>query len=133
MQVTLGLPRLIEIFDARRTPSTPAMEIYLEKDHNNEKDAKVIAEKIQEIKLKDIIKEIKINFSDKRIEAVVDNDAVKRVHSSIETIVKKLNESGKIGSNCRASGNSIIINTKDLNFKEIYKLKEKVKVHKFQE
>ena len=127
MQVTLGLPRLIEIFDARRTPSTPTMEIYLEKEYNNEKDAKIIAEKIQEIKLKDIIKEIKINFSDKRIEAIVDNDAVKRVHSSIETIVKKLNESGKIGSNCRASGNSIIINTKDLNFKEIYKLKEKVK------
>ncbi|MDD5193097.1 MAG: DNA-directed RNA polymerase subunit A' [Candidatus Nanoarchaeia archaeon] len=127
MQVTLGLPRLIEIFDARRTPSTPAMEIYLEKEYNNEKDAKVIAEKIQEIKLKDIIKEIKINFSDKRIEALIDSDAVKRVHSSVETIVKKLNESGKIESNCKASGNSITISTKDMNFKEIYKLKEKIK------
>src|SRR3989344_2734672 len=28
MQTTLGLPRLIEIFDARKTPSTPLMEIY---------------------------------------------------------------------------------------------------------
>jgi DNA-directed RNA polymerase beta' subunit len=36
-QVTSGLPRLIEIFDARRTPSTPTMEIYLEKEYNNEK------------------------------------------------------------------------------------------------
>src|SRR3989344_7089442 len=29
MNVTVGLPRLIEIFDARKEPSTPIMEIYL--------------------------------------------------------------------------------------------------------
>jgi DNA-directed RNA polymerase subunit A" len=32
MNVTLGLPRLIEIVDARRVPSTPIMEIHLRKD-----------------------------------------------------------------------------------------------------
>ena len=31
--VTLGLPRLIEIVDARRTPSTPIMSIYLDQEH----------------------------------------------------------------------------------------------------
>ena len=29
LNVTLGLPRLIEIFDARKEPSTPRMDIYL--------------------------------------------------------------------------------------------------------
>ncbi len=124
MQVTLGLPRLIEIFDARRTPSTPEMQIYLDKEHNNEKDARIIAEKIQEIKLKDIAKEIKINFAEKKIEAVVDNEAVKRVHSSIETISDRLKEKGH---KCKVSGNSIVFSEKDLNFKQIYKLKEKIK------
>ena len=127
MQITSGLPRLIEIFDARRNPSTPEMEIYLEKDSNNEKDAKTIAEKIQEVKLKDIIKEIKINFAEKKIEAIIDNDAVKRVHSSVETIVKRLNDEGKVGKGAKAHGNSIILTGKELNFKEIYKLKEKLK------
>ncbi|VVB77608.1 DNA-directed RNA polymerase subunit A' [uncultured archaeon] len=125
-QVTSGLPRLIEIFDARRTPSTPTMEIYLDKDHNNEKDAKIIAEKIQEVTLKDIVKEIKINFADKKIEAVIDADAVKRVHSSVETIANRLKEL-KLGKNCKANGNMIVFNEKELNFKDIYKLKEKVK------
>ena len=124
MQVTLGLPRLIEIFDARRTPSTPEMQIYLDKEHNNEKDARTIAEKIQELKLKDIAKEIKINFSEKRIEAVVDNEAVRRVHSSTETISERLKEKGH---KCKVSGNSIIFSEKDLDFKQIYKLKEKIK------
>jgi len=127
MQVTSGLPRLIEIFDARRTPSTPEMEIYLKKSFNNEKDAKTIAEKIREVKLRNIIREIRINFSDKKIEAVVDNEAIKRAHSSIETIVKKLNETSKFSKKCRVKGNSIIFDATDLDFKEIYKLKEKIK------
>jgi DNA-directed RNA polymerase subunit A' len=124
MQVSSGLPRLIEIFDARRVPSTPEMEIYLDREHNNKKDAKIIAEKIQEVKLKDIIKEIKINFSDKKIEAVIDNEAVKRVHASIETIVKRLKDKG---NNCKSNGSSLIFSEADLDFKKIYKLKEKIK------
>jgi DNA-directed RNA polymerase subunit A'' len=36
--VTLGLPRLIEIVDARRTPSTPIMTIYLDKEHRKSKE-----------------------------------------------------------------------------------------------
>ncbi|MBR9706011.1 DNA-directed RNA polymerase subunit A' [Candidatus Pacearchaeota archaeon] len=127
MQVTSGLPRLIEIFDARRTPSTPAMDIYLDKDHSNEKDAKVIAEKIQEVKLQDIAQEIKINFSEKRIEAVIDTHALKRVHSSIENIAKRLNENKRLSSSCKAKGNSLIFSEKEKNFKQIYKLKEKIK------
>jgi DNA-directed RNA polymerase subunit A' len=35
--VTLGLPRLIEIVDARRTPSTPIMSVYLDKEHRKSK------------------------------------------------------------------------------------------------
>jgi DNA-directed RNA polymerase subunit A' len=127
MAVTSGLPRLIEIFDARRTPSTPSMEIYLDKEHNNEKDSKIIAEKIQEVKVKDIVKEIKINFADKKIEAITDSDSIKRVHTSIDTIASRLNEEGKFGKDCKVNSNTLIFNQKDLNFKEIYKLKEKIK------
>ncbi len=36
--VTLGLPRLIEIVDARRSPSTPIMTIYLDKNHRKSKE-----------------------------------------------------------------------------------------------
>ncbi len=124
MQVSSGLPRLIEIFDARRVPSTPEMEIYLDKEYNNKKDTKILAEKIQEVKLEDIIKEIKINFSDKKIEAVIDHEGIKRVHSSVETIVKRLNDKGH---SCKAQGGSIIFSAEDLDFKKIYKLKEKIK------
>ncbi len=124
MQVTTGLPRLIEIFDARRTPSTPEMEIYLEKEFNNEKEARIIAEKIQDIRLKDIVQEIKINFSEKKIEAEADNSAVKRIHSSIESISKRMAEKGFVS---KVHGNRIIFEGKEMSFKDLYKYKEKIK------
>jgi len=39
--VTLGLPRLIEIVDARRIPSTPIMTIYLTGEHRKSREAAV--------------------------------------------------------------------------------------------
>ena len=39
--VTLGLPRLIEIVDARRIPSTPIMTIYLKGEHAKSKEGAV--------------------------------------------------------------------------------------------
>jgi DNA-directed RNA polymerase subunit A' len=127
MQVTSGLPRLIEIFDARRSPSTPEMEIYLNKDYNNEKNARVLAEKIKQVSLKDIVKELKINFSDKKIEALIDKELIRRVHHSAETIIKNLNEDKKLGTSCKLKGDIIVFEGNDMDFKEIYKLKEKIK------
>ncbi len=39
MNVTLGLPRLIELVDARRVPSTPMMTVHVDKKLKNERDA----------------------------------------------------------------------------------------------
>ena len=46
MNVTLGLPRLIEIVDARRIPSTPSMTVYLNRDIEDDEEAvlKVVKE-----------------------------------------------------------------------------------------
>jgi DNA-directed RNA polymerase subunit A' len=57
--VTLGLPRLIEIVDARRTPSTPVMTIYLEKKHRgSKKTATKIARDIIHTAMEDLAKAI---------------------------------------------------------------------------
>ena len=46
MNVTLGLPRLIEIVDARRIPSTPSMTVYLKPEFEEDEEAvmKVVKE-----------------------------------------------------------------------------------------
>jgi len=124
MQITTGLPRLIEIFDARKIPSTPLMEIYLDKSHNNEKDARVTAEKIKEVTLEEITKEIKINFSEKKIEIYFIPNSVKRVHSSIGKIAERLKYKG---FKVKVKNDMIYMVDDELDFKELYKIKEKLK------
>ena len=123
MQVTAGLPRIIEIFDARKKPSSPKMEIYLKREYNNEKDSRVFAEKIKEITLKEIASEININFTDKKIEITIDKEALKQTHASLKTIVDRISD---LGFKCREGNNSIIINASDKTFREIAKMKNKL-------
>jgi len=55
INVTLGLPRLIEIVDARSIPSTPMMNIYLRDEYSVNPDlAKEIANKIEITRLTDV-------------------------------------------------------------------------------
>jgi DNA-directed RNA polymerase subunit A' len=124
MQVTLGLPRLIEILDARKLPSTPMMRVYLDKSSNNEKDAKVIAEKIKEVKLGELASEVNLDFGNKKIIVELDNKSLRNAHVGAQTVADRLNEKKKLKVNL--NGNSVTISVPDLGFKEMYKLKTKL-------
>ncbi len=124
MQVTTGLPRIIEIFDARKKPSSPKMEIYLEKDYNNEKDAKVFAEKIKEVTLKEVSSEINLDFGNKKIVINLDNNELRKTHTTPVKVVERLRD---LGFKVETRGNSIVLNAAEYGFKEIYQLKEKLK------
>ncbi len=124
MQITQGLPRLIEIFDARKIPSTPQMEVYLDKEFDNEKDARVIAEKIKEVKLKEILSEIKLDFANKKIEIVLDSKALRSAHTGASKIADRLQEKG---FKVKGNDEKISLNLSELDYKAMYKLKEKLK------
>ncbi|PJE81672.1 hypothetical protein COU58_01135 [Candidatus Pacearchaeota archaeon CG10_big_fil_rev_8_21_14_0_10_32_42] len=124
MQVTTGLPRIIEIFDARKKPSSPKMEIYLDKEHNDEDNAKIFAEKIKEVPLKDISSEINVDFGSKKITIVLDKNELKKTHTTVNKICERLNE---LGFDVENKGNAVVLNVSEGGFKEIYQLKEKIK------
>ncbi|MFH1608258.1 MAG: DNA-directed RNA polymerase subunit A' [archaeon] len=124
MQVTMGLPRIIEIFDARKKASSPKMEIYLKEEYNNEKDAKVFAEKIKEVTIREIASEINLDFTDKKIGIKIDKEGLRQTHTPVKKVVEKLKD---LGFKAAEGSNSIILDVSDLSFREIYKLKEKLK------
>ncbi len=124
MQITLGLPRLIEILDARKQPSTPIMEVYSDASHNNEKDARILAEKIKEVKLKEIASRINVDFGNKKIEVEIDNKALRETHIGAQKVADRLKEKKY---SAVLSGNKIVINVSSLEFREIYRAKEKLK------
>jgi DNA-directed RNA polymerase subunit A' len=124
MQVTMGLPRLIEIFDARKKPSSPKMEIYLNKDYNNEKSARKFAERIKEITLREIASEINIDFGAKKMEIKLNKGKMRNAGITNEKVADKL-KSPDI--NAKKTDEGVILNLSKLKFKEIYRLKEKLK------
>ncbi|MEM4703312.1 MAG: DNA-directed RNA polymerase subunit A' [Candidatus Pacearchaeota archaeon] len=124
MQISVGLPRLIEIFDARKNPSTPSMEIYLEKEFNNEDGAKKIAARIKEITLLDIAKEITIDFTNLKINVELDKEMLKNLNLTKEKIINSLQEKHISVSK---KENSLIIKSKSEDYKGIYRLKERLK------
>jgi len=125
MQITLGLPRLTEIFDARKIPSTPQMEIYLEKDYNNENDAKKIAEKIKEVKLKDIVEEINVDYGERIIKIVLDKKALAEKKLSVDKIYEQIAIKGFKKS---LRENVIKLNqVEETKISKLYKIKQKLK------
>jgi DNA-directed RNA polymerase subunit A' len=124
VQVTQGLPRLIEILDARKLPSTPSMELSLDSEHNNEQSARVIAEKIREVKLREIVSEIGIDFTSKSLELILDNSALKGVHMSSERLESVLREKG---FNIKKKEKGFVLSFQELGFKDLFKTKQKIK------
>jgi DNA-directed RNA polymerase subunit A' len=124
VQVTTGLPRTIEILDARKMPKTPAMEIGLDKDHNNEKDARIIAEKIKEIKLKEVISNIAIDFGTKKVKIAVDSSALRSAHISLDKTAEVL---GEKGFDVKKLSDGLVLDMNKEDYKTIYKTKEKIK------
>ena len=86
MNVTTGLPRIIEILDGRKEISTPTMEIYLEKPHNQGKDIMKIASSIKETLLSELVTEFSINIADLSVEIKLDHEKMRNVGVNSATI-----------------------------------------------
>lgn len=75
MNVTLGLPRLIEIVDARRNPSTPTMTIALDDEYAYDPDkAKEVARNIELTTVANVASSVDIDQINQRVTIVLDED-----------------------------------------------------------
>ncbi|MEW6329095.1 MAG: DNA-directed RNA polymerase subunit A'' [Candidatus Micrarchaeota archaeon] len=124
-QVPMGLPRLIEIVDARRAPKKPMMDIYLKGSHaNDEKAARRIAEKIEEVPLSKI-SEISENFLDKLILVLIDEKELKEEALHLDDVIKKIK--ALCGAGCSTSGSKITITPRTDTLRAIRRLTSKLK------
>ncbi|NQV91042.1 hypothetical protein HQ489_01065 [Candidatus Woesearchaeota archaeon] len=62
VQVTTGLPRIIEIFDAQKTIKTPMMEIYLKSPHNKLENISKFAARMKEKMFGELVQEFSLNI-----------------------------------------------------------------------
>ncbi len=126
MQVTVGLPRLIEIFDARKEPSTPSMEIYMEREFNNEEEIRKVARKIKEVRLSEVSKRVDIDFTNSKIEITLSKESLKNLYLTPNKIVEGL-EKKHIKAKLSTDDRIIIKQKEDPTPGSLYQLKEKLK------
>src|SRR3989344_5964852 len=127
MQVTSGLPRLIEIFDASKSIKTPSMEIYLDKDYAKDADkVRKIASQIKESVLRDIASEFSIDLSAMNIKITIEKDKLREIGMTEATLLKVLKDSLK-GVQIRTNKDEIVLKPKETDINDLYALKEKAK------
>jgi DNA-directed RNA polymerase subunit A" len=98
LNVTLGLPRLIEVLDAKRTPSTPLMRIELdERAKYDRAKAEELARKIQHVTIENVASSISIDFGQQMIYLQLDEELMRDKRVSLDMIINALNKH-KIGT-----------------------------------
>ena len=131
MSVLRGLPRLIEILDARKNPSTPTMIIYMDEfAEKNEDLAKQVARRIELTTVNKIAHSITHSFSEGTVRIKLDEVLLKDKGIEMQTVIKKIQLRRK---ECKVEIDSedkitiVITPLKELKFSDLPKLAEKVR------
>ena len=126
MNVTLGLPRLIEIVDARRIPKTPIMEVYLEPEiSGSEKKALEIASRI-EAKSVSQLADISTDITNLRVLIEPNKKILKQRGLTMEELAGRIKKRGRLKSKITIEGGVIILEEDEVSFKKLYIIEDKV-------
>ena len=128
MNVTTGLPRIIEVLDGSQSLSTPMMEIYLQEPYKSGTDIKKAAQLVKETTLQDVASEFVISIPDSTIEVKLDPEKMEPLSLTADKVQKYIDASVK-GASAKLKDGALLIKPKgkDVTVNELYKLKEKFK------
>ncbi|WMT49648.1 MAG: DNA-directed RNA polymerase subunit A'' [Thermoplasmatales archaeon] len=127
VDVTLGLPRLIEIVDARRTPSTPSMDIFLKPEYAKDEDA--VSRVIKDIENTSIIDVADVITDTDEMTVIIraNKKLMDRRRIKLQDIMDAV--SGiKLITVIQKENGDIEIKAQQESYKRLYQLQEQIKV-----
>ncbi|MEM4082334.1 MAG: DNA-directed RNA polymerase subunit A'' [Saccharolobus sp.] len=129
LNVTLGLPRLIEIVDAKKVPSTPMMTIYLTEEYKSDKDKVLeVARKLEYTKIENVVSSTSIDMASMLIILQLDDDMLRDKGVTIEDVKKAISRL-KLGDfNIEESdNNTLLISFSNVDsISALFKLRDKI-------
>src|SRR5438874_2326823 len=124
--VTLGLPRLIEIVDARKIPSTPNMTVFLEAKHRTSREkAQEVATLLTHTTLGDIASTFETDVTRMRIDVKLNPQAMREREVSVQEVREAL---VLANADVNVESYSVEIKTKDLEIPQFRRLAGKLTV-----
>lgn len=130
MNVTMGLPRIIEILDGRKTIATPMMEIFLKSPFNQGKDIHNLALRIKETVLGELVKEYVINIVDLKIEIKLNKDKMSALGVTNSFLIKAIEKGIGKEISAKEDDEGLVLKLKgkeEKGLNDLYKLKEKLR------
>ncbi|MEA3229604.1 MAG: DNA-directed RNA polymerase subunit A'' [archaeon] len=128
LNITQGLPRILEIFDAKKEPVTPTMTIYFEKEFDTKDKAIEIATTIKETNLKHIMLMDSLDLTNMALEVELDKEILKRLSITPEKVVSAVRKKIK-NLEGKVEGNVVVFELKkdDVTIKDLQTLRFKLR------
>ncbi len=115
---TSGLPRIVELVDARKRPATPITYVYLDSEARKSLEkAESVAKRINEVRMNGLVRRAIENFSKGTVKLILDMQAAEAVELTAAQIAQKLAKA--TGYEASVEGGSILIRLHTNNMKEI--------------
>ena len=116
---TSGLPRIIELLDAKKAPSSPLMRIMLKESYAKSfPKAEETAKRISKIRLRDIMRRMVENFAKGRILVILNQQAMQIAELTPGQVSAKLAKQLGVEARVGEHGN-VILHTHIKNLKEV--------------
>ncbi|WP_461461949.1 DNA-directed RNA polymerase subunit A'' [Methanobrevibacter sp.] len=133
LNVTLGLPRLIEIVDARKTISTPTMDIYLSSEvddetgiepNQNEEFVRKLANQIGKSTINDVLDDFNMNYAEMKVDAVINKDKLAEKRLDYDEVIEKIEKAHK---KVKIDDNKFTFEPSNKSIRELRLLADKVR------
>ncbi len=128
INVTLGLPRLIEVVDARRTPSTPMMTVHLKDNVKNDLDkVKRVASNIEKTQLIDVAS-VETDIENMQVIVKLDTKKLTEKNITVDEIKASLGKERKLKSDVQSEGKKmLVIKAPEVSFRKLQQIFEIVR------
>ncbi len=126
INVTLGLPRLIEIVDARKIPSTPTMTVRLDGEYARDRDlAREVAWSIESINILHL-GSIATDLAEMNVLIELNEEVMAQRKISVEEVAERLSDVTKLAVG-RPDDYTLTLTPKEPSYRDLLQLVEKIK------
>ena len=119
-----GLPRLIEILDAKKNISTPIMKIYLKQKGMNDKKFKLVADKIKETHLIEFASNVDIDLENKKVKIDLNVARLKKLKVDVDSLISYMDKRIRKSCSIEESKRVIVKASGSVTLKDLMAYKE---------
>ncbi|WP_339105067.1 DNA-directed RNA polymerase subunit A'' [Haloterrigena salinisoli] len=125
IDVTQGLPRLIELVDARKTPDTPMMTVYLEDEYATEREkAHEVVWNIEATKIL-ALGDVSTNVADMRVQISLNEDTLRERMITPEEVAEIIEDN--LGVSTVQQGTEIQFGPEEPSYRDLLQLVEELR------